>query len=171
MPAPASLCDGEDPMTRFGHVVLLLALGTLATSAFAQSPPLKKQPASDVVRLDSSLVLTPVEGLDALSDPFALNTARPLTSYLATSADRFYGFRRYKLSRFDCTLQGAAVGMQIGMIGAALGATFADLDEDTGWYIAGAAALLGAIWGGTVKAEDPKWNIQIRWEPPDEDGP
>jgi hypothetical protein len=152
-------------------MVALVVLGVLVTPAFGQSPPPKEKTAPDVVHLDSSLVLTPVEGLDALSDPFSLNTARPLTSYLATSADRFYGFRRYKLSRFDCALQGAGLGMKIGMIGAALGSTFGNLDEDTGWYIAGAAALLGAIWGGTVKAEDPEWNIQIRWEPPDEDVP
>ncbi len=160
-------------MARYGFVVTLLVSCALVSSGFAQSSTPKeatKESASHVVRLDSSLVLTPVESLDELVDPFRQNTARPLTSYLATNADRFYGFNRYKLSRSDCALKGAGMGMTIGMIGAALGMTLGDLDESTGLYIAGAAALLGALWGGTIKADDPKWNIQIRWEPPDDDG-
>ena len=160
-------------MAKYGFVVTLLVSCALVASGFAQSSTSKeatKESASDVVHLDSSLVLTPVESKAELMDPFRQNTARPLTSYLSTNADRFYGFNRYKLSRYDCALQGMGMGMKIGMIGAALGMTLGDWDESTGLYIAGAAALLGALWGGTIKADDPKWNIQIRWEPPDDDG-
>jgi hypothetical protein len=121
------------------------------------------------VRLDSSLVLPAGGGLDELNDPFRQNTARPLTSYLAVDSDRFYGIRRVKLSRFQCGLQGAGVGTKLGMIAGAMGMMMGDWDESTGWYIAGAAAVLGALWGGTVKADDPGWNIQLRWEPSEYD--
>jgi hypothetical protein len=37
-------------------------------------------------------------------------------------------------------------------------------DEGAAWYIAGAAALAGALLGGTIKAEDPKFRVRLRWE-------
>ena len=56
------------------------------------------------------------------------------------------------------------MGMTMGMIAGAMGMTAGLWDEKSSWYIAGAMAALGAIWGHT-KADDPGWTVRVRWEP------
>jgi hypothetical protein len=143
--------------------MVLLLLLFASSAVWAQEPP-----ASRVVELDSNLVLTRVEIDDPLKFRFQSNTAKPLSAYLSTSAERFYGFRYHKLSRLECAWQGAGTGMTLGMIAGAAGMMSGAFDEDEAWYLVGAAAALGAIFG-TMKADDPKFNIQLRWEPSDYD--
>ncbi len=37
-------------------------------------------------------------------------------------------------------------------------------DENTSWYMAGAAAAAGAILGGTAWADNPSWDIRVEWD-------
>ncbi len=120
------------------------------------------------VRLDSNLVLTPEVGDDPLTFQFRNNTARPLSAYLSTSNQSFFGYKMVKLSRMECAWEGAGVGMTLGMIAGAAGMTSGMFDEDTSWAMIGAAAALGAIFGA-MKADDPKFSVQLRWEPSDYD--
>ena len=48
------------------------------------------------------------------------------------------------------------------------GASSGMFDEETSWYMVGAAAALGALFG-TMKADDPKFSVRLRWEPSDYD--
>jgi hypothetical protein len=74
------------------------------------------------------------------------------------------GYRVYRASTYEMALQGAGAGMTMGMATGAFGMMTGAWDEREAWYIAGAAAAMGAIFG-TVKSDDPEWNIRIRWDP------
>jgi len=117
-----------------------------------------------VVRLDSNLVFTPAGKRDPLAVRLEQNTARPLTMYLSTSTDRFFGFERYRPTELECALDGAGEGLTYGLIAAAAGMSMGAWDEPTGWYIAGAAALTGAIFGAK-QAGDQGLRVRIRWDP------
>lgn len=121
------------------------------------------------VRTDTSLALLPAENRDPISLRLEENTARFLSTYFDRNAERFIGLERYELSRFQCAISGADVGLTYGLIAGAAGMMSGAWDERTGWYIAGAAALAGAIFGGTVKADDPGFRVRLRWEASDGD--
>lgn len=74
------------------------------------------------------------------------------------------GYRVYKASPYECTLRGMGAGMTVGMAAGAFGMMTGAWDERRAWYVAGAAAAMGAIFG-RVKSDDPEWNIRIRWDP------
>ena len=156
----------------FRLVINMLMVWCLAVStAWSQDtlqPGGKDASKGGVVRLDSNLVLTPDRADDPLAFQFRNNTARPLSAYLSTSNNAFFGYKMVQLSRMECAWQGAGVGMTLGMIGAAAGMASGMFDEDASWYMVGAAAALGAIFGAT-KADDPKFSVQLRWEPTDYD--
>jgi hypothetical protein len=145
-------------------MIALLVAMLAAPAVCAQ----EKSARDGVVELDSSLVLTPGKADDPLTFRFQSNTAKPLSAYLSTSAESFFGFRYHKLSRMECAWQGAGTGMTLGMIAGAAGMASGMFDEDTAWYMVGAAAALGAVFGA-MKADDPKFNVQLRWEPLDYD--
>jgi hypothetical protein len=116
-------------------------------------------PAGDVV------LLTPSFSESFLRDQFRRSDAGPLSDvYLSMYVDRFYGLRRYQLSRLDTAMQGAGVGMTAGLFLGAAGMTMGGFDEETGWYIAGAMAAIGAILGGTKGANDPEKRIRYGWD-------
>jgi hypothetical protein len=117
-----------------------------------------------VVRLDSNLVFSPAGHRDPLVLRLEENTARPLSTYLSTPKERFFGIERYKPSAFEYTLEGAGAGLTYGLVAAAAGMSLGAWDENTGWYIAGAAALTGALFGAK-KADDPGFRVRIRWDP------
>lgn len=75
-----------------------------------------------------------------------------------------YGYRVYRASPLECTLKGMGAGMTAGMAAGAFGMMTGAWDERRAWYVAGAAAAVGAIFG-RVKSDDPEWNIKIRWDP------
>ncbi|UCG53357.1 MAG: hypothetical protein JSW58_07335 [Candidatus Latescibacterota bacterium] len=76
-----------------------------------------------------------------------------------------FGYETYRLSRLECAIQGADIGMTLGLAVGALGMTTGAWDERTSWYLAGAMAALGAFFGGSAKADDPRWNLRVRWHP------
>jgi hypothetical protein len=113
---------------------------------------------------DSSRVFGPGSNLNAFNDPVRTNTERPLSMYLARNTRLLFGYELYRASRLECAWEGVGMGMTMGMCAGALGMTAGMWDEDSAWYIAGAMAALGAIWG-SVKADDPSWTIRVRWDP------
>lgn len=74
------------------------------------------------------------------------------------------GYRVYRASPYECTLRGMGAGMTVGMAAGAFGMMTGAWDERRAWYVAGAAAAVGALFG-RAKADDPEWNIRIRWDP------
>ena len=133
------------------------------TTAGDRKKPAEPRSEPRVVELDSTLVFTPLDGRDLLTHRLQQNTARPLSSYLAVSAERFYGVERYELSKTQCALFGADTGMTLGLMAGALGMTVGLWDERTAWSIAGAAAALGAVRGMSV-ADEPAFRIRLRWD-------
>jgi hypothetical protein len=75
-----------------------------------------------------------------------------------------YGYEIYKASHYECVLRGAGAGMSMGMAAGAFGMMTGAWNERQAWYIAGAAAAAGALFG-RAKSDDPEWNIRIRWKP------
>jgi hypothetical protein len=81
-----------------------------------------------------------------------------------------YRPRLYRLSRFDCALRGAGAGMQLGFVLGSLADEFGAAPNDRfRWYLGAAAAATGAILGGTLGAEDSRWNVGVEWSPEGED--
>jgi hypothetical protein len=150
--------------------VLVLAAALTPAMAWSQEPssvdkptPVKALPGSALG--DSSGVFVSGSGGDVLDVPFRTNTERPLSMYLARNTRLMFGYETYKLSRLECTFEGVGMGMTMGMAVGALGMTAGVWDEGTSWYLAGAMAALGALIGGTVKADDPGWSLRVRWDP------
>ncbi|MCH7548659.1 MAG: hypothetical protein IH969_03820 [Candidatus Krumholzibacteriota bacterium] len=92
-------------------------------------------------------------------------TRVPSHSYLAQHPDRIYGLTRYELTPFETALQGAGMGMTVGLFAGAMASTFGAWDEGTSWYLAGALGTLGAILGGTYGANNDGFRIRYRFEP------
>lgn len=95
---------------------------------------------------------------------FRSSTVLPFSSHSDINTHTMFGYRVYRASRYECALQGAGAGMTMGMAAGAFGMMSGAWDEREAWYIAGAAAAVGAIFG-TAKSDDPEWNIRIRWDP------
>ncbi len=95
---------------------------------------------------------------------FRSSTVLPFSTSFGINTHTMFGYRVYRASRYECALQGAGAGMTMGMAAGAFGMMSGAWDEREAWYIAGAAAAMGAIFG-TAKSDDPEWNIRIRWDP------
>lgn len=119
----------------------------------------------DPDRFDFSSERTPpAAGEMQLRDYFhraALDSNAALSIYNA----RYYGFRRYELTRPQSALRGAELGTSLGMFLGAVGNTLGFIGDDSVWYLMGAAAAAGAVWGGAVKHDEPGWRVRYRWEP------
>jgi hypothetical protein len=77
----------------------------------------------------------------------------------------FYQLKKYELSRLQCAFRGADMGANYGLFLGALGSTAGLWDEKSSFFIMGAMSLLGAIFGGTIGADDPGWSVRVEWEP------
>jgi hypothetical protein len=84
--------------------------------------------------------------------------------YLAARFNRLYGIEQYEISPLQAVFESAEKGASLALFAGALGTTFAGWDEDTTWYLMGAAAAAGALWGG-AHADEPGWRVRYRWEP------
>ena len=85
------------------------------------------------------------------------------THYRALFGDPLYGPKKVRLSRFDCALKGAGGGAKLGLILGALATTFGERNDKTALYLMGAGAAAGALMGGTIGAEDSRFNIRYDW--------
>lgn len=113
---------------------------------------------------DSSRTFAPELDRGSTDGSFRANTERPLSMYLAKNTRLLFGYETYRVSTLECALDGVGMGMTLGMCAGALGMMGGVWDEQTSWYIVGAAAALGAILG-TTKVDDPNWSVRIRWDP------
>ncbi len=75
-----------------------------------------------------------------------------------------FGPKKVKLSRYDSALKGAGAGMKLGWVAGCLANNANLWGEKTTWYLAGAAAAAGALFGGTVGADNPSWNVGFEWD-------
>jgi hypothetical protein len=144
-------------------LLILCAALALASGADSQTPG-ERRMGESVVKLDSNLVLIPAKNRNPLGLRLEENTSRPFSGYLSTYAEHFIGLERYELSKFECAMSGAGMGLTYGLFLGAAGMTFAGMDEKAAWYVAGAAALSGALFGAS-KADDPAFRVRLRWEP------
>jgi hypothetical protein len=157
-------------MRRIAKAFLLAAAAAwflpAGASPQAQTDSVPEIPA---VRSDTSLVVTPFTTSISLTERFEQNTARPLSSYLGVSAARFYGWEKVERPRYECVLLGADMGFTYGLVAGAAGMSAGVWDEPTAWYVAGAAAMLGAILGNKLMANDPAFRVRLKWEPSEHD--
>ncbi len=87
---------------------------------------------------------------------FSVRKQRPANSLM--------GYEIYRASRMQCTVKGASAGATLGLMAGAFGEMVGAWDDDTSWYIGGAMAAFGALYGGKIKADDDGWSLQIRWD-------
>lgn len=87
---------------------------------------------------------------------FSVRKQRPANSLM--------GYEIYRASRMQCTVQGASAGATLGLMAGAFGEMIGAWDDDTSWYIGGAMAAFGALYGGKIKADDKGWSLRIRWD-------
>jgi hypothetical protein len=104
-----------------------------------------------------------VDGVDpdALREYFHRSAS---AGYLAAGTARLYGIEAYEVSRLAVALEGAERLASAALFVGALGTTFAGWDERSSLYFAGAAAAAGALWGGAVHGDDPRWRVRYRWD-------
>lgn len=70
-----------------------------------------------------------------------------------------------RISRFACALYGADRGAGTAAALSGLGLVTGALDGKKAGYLMGAGAILGALWGGTAGAEDPRFRFRIEAAP------
>jgi hypothetical protein len=147
-----------------GRILLFASVFFLACAAGA-SPQSATKPSSKppVTQLDSALVFHPVDQGGPLAERLERNTAQSLAGYLTANAFSIGHFEQVELNRFRCAILLGDVGLTCGLVAGAAGMAAGVWDEDSAWLVAGAAALAGALIGGTVKADDPKFRVQLRW--------
>lgn len=121
---------------------------------------------SETISPDGRLKADQGVNLGLLREYFHRTASKPLAGdSLVVRFDRLYGIERYEVSRARVALEAAEMGASLALFASALGTTFGVWDEDTSWYVVGAAAAAGALWGGTALADEPKWRIRYKWEP------
>lgn len=138
--------------------VLTLVLIILPLSAMGQGIADSAKVDTIIVRPKPSCLTLPAKYYHTKIDYSLSATAAPRTPNLS-------GYEVYRLSRMRCTLKGAGMGATAGFMAGAFGEMAGAWDEKSCWYIAGAMAAFGALYGGGIKADDKEWNLQIRLEP------
>ena len=78
-------------------------------------------------------------------------------------SERFLGLERYQATGFELAMEGAGAGATLGLFAGAVANTSGLWDEDSSWYIMGAAAALGAFLGYKRGLDDPKKRTRYRW--------
>ena len=81
---------------------------------------------------------------------------------LTIYSERFLGIERYEATGLELMLEGVGPAATLGLLTGALANTAGLWDENTSWYIAGAAAALGAFLGYR-QVNDPKKRTRYRW--------
>jgi hypothetical protein len=91
------------------------------------------------------------------------DAAVPGGAYLTTYTARMYGLEIHKMSTVELALEGAGTAATMGLFVGAVANTLGIWDEDTTWLLVGAMSALGAARGAS-RADDPKFNMRVRWD-------
>lgn len=142
--------------TLFSAAIVAL-VAVWAVPCAAQLPDLKLgKPAGDL-----DLAGARYTGASVLQDYMRQTAERSFADEnLMMFSQRFLGLERYEASRLDLALEGLGAGATMGLFAGAVANTAGIWNEDTSWYIAGAAAALGAFLGLT-KSDDAR--VRQRW--------
>ena len=143
-------------------IALLIAPNVSHGQTADVSDTLSAQPVS--LPEDSSSAYSLDMLLLLMEDRLQSSTSLSFYSHPDINRHTMFGYEVYRVSPYECALKGAGTGMTLGMATGAFGMMTGAWDERRAWYIAGAAAVAGAIFG-TAKSDDPEWNIRIRWDP------
>jgi len=109
-------------------------------------------------------------------DPLAALRARTVHHHFPASLD-FKGRpavplsamlrpRTVELSRFSCLVHGADLGAGTASSLAGLGLVTGVMGQKSAGYLLGASAILGALWGGTIGANDPNFRVRVGMDDP-----
>jgi hypothetical protein len=143
-------------------IALLITPGLSRGQAADSGDTLSTEPA--LAPNDSSSVTS--LGMLMLQMDNHLRSTTSLSFYSRPDINRYtmFGYEVYRASPYECALQGAGMGMSLGMAAGAFGMMTGAWDERRAWYIAGATAAAGALFG-TAKSDDPGWSIRLRPNP------
>ncbi|MEZ5063489.1 MAG: hypothetical protein R3B81_02090 [bacterium] len=112
-----------------------------------------------------SLRVSPLTFVDRASAPgslrFTLYASPPTRPSLDVAGP---AYEKIEVSRLRTTLRGASAGLTSAAFLGAVSTTYGLWDDRTNWWLAGGAAALGALWGGTRGYENPGFRTEIRWE-------
>jgi len=154
-------------MNSFGRVLIHSIVATLIIMfvvgpALAQTLPFKLgKPVESLDNLESARYTGPGENF--LQDYMRQSAERAFADEnLAMFSQRFYGIESYQVSSLDLALEGMGAGATLGLFTGAVANTFGLWNEDTSWYVMGAAAALGAFLGVSGK-NDPEKRTRYRW--------
>jgi hypothetical protein len=156
----AGMCDNHEPESevvsmRPAAVIPLLLLAALPVKAAGQG-------IADSARVDTIVVRPRPSCLNLPSQYYHTKIEHSLMATAAPGIPNLSGFEVYRLSRMQCAIKGAGAGVTAGFMAGALGEMAGAWDEKSSFYIAGAMAVFGALYGGGVKSDDDGWNLQIR---------
>ena len=150
----------------FAFIATLIALLTTASPIRGQAADsIASLPAlPDTLRADSSFVRSFDMLMLMMDERHRAATSISFYSSPDLNLGLLSGYRVYKASTLECTLKGMGAGMTAGMAAGAFGMMTGAWNERQAWYVAGAAAAVGALFG-RAKSDDPEWNIKIKWDP------
>ena len=117
---------------------------------------------ADSARVDTIVVRPRPSCLNLPAHYYHTKIDYSLTTTAHSTTPNLSGFEVYRLSRMQCTIKGAGMGATAGFMAGAFGEMAGAWDEKNCWYIAGAMAAFGALYGGGIKADDEGWNLKIR---------
>jgi len=148
-------------MHRLLWIALIMAVMHAVPDAASQTLPVELGRPSVLGDIESARFTGPGENL---FQGYMRETAERqfAGANLTVLSNRFFGIERYQASSFDLAFEGAGAGATLGLFAGALANTAGVWDEDTSWYIAGAAAALGAFLGYS-SADDSKKRTRYRW--------
>lgn len=160
-------------MIRSSFLIFVLVV-SIATSALTEetSPlPPGIGPRLQATNLFGSATTQPLRYSLSISNPdntrnsdLSTTAAFSLNRYGTFPTSQLYRPRLYKLSRFQCAMKGAGAGTSLGLFAGALARNFnGNWNMNNSWHMAGAAAAAGALLGGTLGAENSKWNVGVDW--------
>ncbi len=104
----------------------------------------------------------PASGGNFLQEYFRLSAEGRFAGTLTVQSERLGGLERFEASRYDLAMEGIGAGATMGLLLGAAGSTTSVWSEETSWYVAGAAAALGAFLKA-IQADDPAKRTRFRW--------
>ena len=157
---------------RLQTLLAALVVLILAPAAIAQSPTTGRLDFRLIDRADDPRFLNYTwVNRPAFSQEFLLEryfqqalAQQTIGEFLVANPERYMGLERYELTPMQSMLSGAEASSSAGLFLGAIGSALGMFDEDVAWWMTGAAAAAGAVWGAK-KYEDPEWRVRYRWIP------